>query len=104
MVYSARPGRLGASDAIYRRGGRPYYRVDVRDTRHLDFSDMAFWGGPLRDRPGPLGPIAPERVDAITRVIVREYFDQELLGRRSAMLAGTPRFPEVSVQTIAPPR
>ena len=104
MVYSARPGRLGASDEIYRRGARPYYRVDVRDTRHLDFSDMAFWGGPLRQRPGPLGSIEPVRVDEITRVIVREYFDHQLLGRRSAMLAGTPRFPEVSVQTIKPPR
>ena len=104
MVYSARPGRLGASDEIYRRGARPYYRVDVRDTRHLDFSDMAFWGGPLRERPGPLGSIEPVRVDEITRVIVREYFDHQLLGRRSAMLAGTPRFPEVSVQTIKPPR
>src|SRR5262249_25205855 len=39
MIYSARPGRLGASDAIYRRAARPYYRVDVRDTRHLDFCD-----------------------------------------------------------------
>ena len=58
MVYSARPGRAGASDAIYRRAARPYYRVDVRDTRHLDFSDMAFWGGPLRERP-VLGTIAP---------------------------------------------
>jgi len=104
MVYSARPGRLGASDEIYRRGARPYYRVDVRDTRHLDFSDMAFWGGPLRERPGLLGSMPPARVDEITRVIVREFFDQELLGRRSTLLAGTPKFPEVSVQTIAPPR
>jgi pimeloyl-ACP methyl ester carboxylesterase len=103
MVYSARPGRLGASDEIYRRGARPYYRVDVRDTRHLDFSDMAFWGGPLRERPGPLGSMAPARVGEITRAIVREYFDQELLGRRSPLLAGTPRYPEVSVQTVAPP-
>ena len=103
MVYSARPGRLGASDEIYRRGARPYYRIDVRDTRHLDFSDMAFWGGPLRERPGPLGSIAPARVDDITRAIVREFFDQELLGRRSPLLSGRPHFPEVSVQTVAPP-
>jgi predicted dienelactone hydrolase len=103
MVYSARPGRLGASDDIYRRSARPYYRIDVRDTRHLDFSDMAFWGGPLRERPGPLGSIAPSRVDEITRAIVREYFDQELLGRRSPLLSGTPRFPEVSARTVAPP-
>ncbi len=79
MVYSARPGRSGASDAIYRRAAHPYYRVDVRDTRHLDFSDMAFWSGPLRERP-VLGTIAPARVSEISGVIVRQYFDQELWG------------------------
>jgi predicted dienelactone hydrolase len=99
MVYSARPGRIGASDTIYRRAARPYYRVDVRDTRHLDFSDMAFWGGPLRERP-VLGTIAPARAGEITSAIVREYFDQELLGRRSPLLAGAPLFPEVAVRTF----
>ena len=99
MVYSARPGRLGASDPIYQRAARPYYRVDVADTRHLDFSDMALWGGPLRQRP-VLGPIDPVRANAITTEIVRQYFDQELLGRRSALLAGTSRLPEVAVKTF----
>jgi predicted dienelactone hydrolase len=102
MVYSARPGRAGASDAIYRRAARPYYRADVRDTRHLDFVDMAFWGGPLRERP-VMGPIAPARITDITRVVVREFFDQALLGRRSTLLSGAPRFPEVTVRTFAPP-
>lgn len=101
MVYSARPGRSGASDAIYRRAAHPYYRVDVRDTRHLDFSDMAFWGGPLRERP-VLGTIAPARASEITGVIVRQYFDQELLGQRSTLLAGMPLFPEVTVKTFPP--
>src|SRR5947208_4413637 len=82
MVYSARPGRSGASDAIYRRAAHPYYRVDVRDTRHLDFCDMVFWGGPLRERP-VLGTLAPLRATEITGVIVRQYFDQELLRQRS---------------------
>lgn len=98
MVYSARPGRAGASDAIYRRGASPYDRVDVRDTLHLDFSDMIFWGGPLRER-SAFGKLAPERASEITRTIVREYFDQELLGKRSQLLAGKPVFPEVTVRT-----
>lgn len=102
MVYSARPGRRGASDAIYRRAAHPYYRVDVADTRHLDFSDMVFWGGPLRERP-VLGTMDPDRVTEITRVIVRQYFDQELLGQRSTLLAGTPLFPEVTARTLPPP-
>ena len=101
MVYSGRPGRDGASDAIYRRAAHPYYRVDVRDTKHVDFSDMVFWGGPLRER-SVLGTIAPSRAIEITRTIVRQYFDQELLGRRSTLLAGTPHFPEVTVRTVPP--
>jgi pimeloyl-ACP methyl ester carboxylesterase len=101
MVYSSRPGRLGASDPIYQRAARPYYRVDVADTRHLDFSDMALWGGPLRQRP-VLGTIDPVRGNAITADIVRQYFDQELLGRRSTLLAGTSSFPEVKVVSVKP--
>jgi alpha-beta hydrolase superfamily lysophospholipase len=99
MVYSARPGRLGASDIVYRRATHPYIRVDVADTRHLDFTDMAFWGGPLRDRP-VLGAIAPDRIAEITRTVVRQYFDQALLGRRSPLLAGTQKLPEVAVRTV----
>ena len=94
MVYSERPGRAGASDPIYRRSAHPYYRVDVQGTRHLEFSDMVFWGGPLR--PPVLGTMAPRRAVEITRAIVRQYFDQILLGKSSPLLAGQPVFPEVS--------
>jgi dienelactone hydrolase len=96
MVYSARAGRLGASDAIYRRSAFPYFRVDIRETLHLDFTDMIFWNGPLRAR-GALGTLAPLRVTEITRAIVREYFGQELVKTRSALLAGKAVFPEVTV-------
>jgi len=99
MVYSERPGRAGASDPIYRRAAHPYYRVDVHGTRHLDFSDMVFWGGPLRERP-VLGPIAPMRAVEVTSTIVREFFDQELLGRRSPLLAGTSVLPDIVVRGI----
>jgi len=99
MVYSSRPGRAGASDAIYRRSASSYYRVDVRDTLHLDFSDMAFWAGPLRER-RMLGPMAAVRASEITAAIVRQYFEQELLGQRSPLLAGKPAFPEVTVTTF----
>jgi len=100
MVYSARPGRLGASDAIYSRAARPYYRVDVADTRHLDFSDMIFWGGPLRERP-VLGSIDPRRVTDITRRVVRLYFDHELLGRPTTVAAGLAAFPDVTTKTVS---
>lgn len=87
MVYSARPGRLGANDPIYRRASSDYSRVDLREARHLDFTDLPLWGAAVAER-GLTGPIAPERAIALTRLVVREFFDQELLGRRSALLAG----------------
>jgi pimeloyl-ACP methyl ester carboxylesterase len=98
MVYSARPGRTGASDAIYRRAASRYYRCDVRDTLHLDFSDAILWGGPLSKA---LGTIAPARAIQVTRAIVRQYFDQELLGRPSPLLSKKETIPEVTV-TVYP--
>jgi dienelactone hydrolase len=96
MVYSARPGRLGASDAIYNRAAAPYYRVDVADTRHLDFTDMVWWPA-LRARK-ITGAIEGDRAVAITRAVVREFFDQELSGRRSPLLAGTRPLAGVSIR------
>lgn len=87
MVYSARPGRAGASDIIYSRSASKYYRVDVADTLHLDFTDMNYWGGPLRQR-GAYGKIDPARAAMITRTIVREFFAQEILTQPSALLNG----------------
>jgi len=97
MVYSARPGRLGASDVIYRRAASRYFRVDVDDTRHVDFSDMIFWGGPLKAA-GASGSIAPNRAVELTRLIVRQYFDQELRGVPSPLLEGTMRLPDARVR------
>jgi pimeloyl-ACP methyl ester carboxylesterase len=99
MVYSARPGRAGASDPIYRRAAAPYHRVDVAHTLHLDFGDLGFWGRVVRER-GLLGPMPSERALEITRTVVREYFDQVLRGRPSPLLSGKTVFPEVSVQTF----
>ncbi len=96
MVYSARPGRLGASDVIYQRA-KPYYRVDIANTRHLDFSDMIFWGGPLRAL-NAFGSLAPERITEITRAVVVQYFDQVLLGRPSQLLNGQQSFDELTVK------
>jgi predicted dienelactone hydrolase len=99
MVYSGRPGRLGANDVIYRRAASAYYRVDVDSTRHLDFSEMPLWGGPLSG-PGGHGSITPERAIDATRLIVREYFDQELRGKPSALLTGTSRLPGITARRV----
>jgi len=96
MVYSARPGRTGASDIIYKRSASKYYRVDVKDTLHIDFSDINFWGGPLRDR-GAFGKIDPARAAAITRTVVREFFGQEILHQPSAFLSGKQALADATV-------
>jgi predicted dienelactone hydrolase len=101
MVYSERPGRAGASDSIYRRATSAYYRADVLGTLHLDFSDMNFWPVKLRERKA-VGAIAPEKATAITRIIVRQFFDETLLGRRSALLAGKESHPEITLRIIRP--
>jgi pimeloyl-ACP methyl ester carboxylesterase len=99
MVYSARPGRAGASDAIYARAASPYYRVDIRETLHLDFCDLNFWGGPMRER-GAFGALAPARAAELTRLIVREFFDQTLLKKTSRLLSNVANVPEVTVRRM----
>lgn len=96
MVYSGRAGRAGASDFIYRRSASKFYRVDVKDTMHLDFTDMNFWGGPLRQR-GAYGKIDPARAAEITRLVVRGFFAQEILKQPSALLSGRQTMAEVTV-------
>ena len=96
MVYSGRAGRAGASDIIYKRSASKYYRVDVKDTLHLDFTDMNYWGGPLRQR-GAYGKIDPARAAEITRAIVREFFGQEILKQPSVFLSGKQPMTDVTV-------
>lgn len=102
MVYSGRAGRAGASDIIYRGSASKYYRVDVTGTLHIDFSDMNFWGGPLRQR-GAFGAIAPVRASEVTRAIVREFFGQEILGQKSDLLSGQQQWDGVTVAQIRKP-
>jgi predicted dienelactone hydrolase len=102
MVYSSRPGRAGASDLIYRRSASKYYRVDVKDTLHLDFTDMNFWGGPLRER-GAYGKIDPARAAEITRMVVREFFAQEILKQPSAFLSGQRPIADATVVELRKP-
>jgi predicted dienelactone hydrolase len=98
MVYSGRPGRAGASDLIYRRAAAKYYRVDVKDTLHLDFSDMNYWGGPIAKR--AFGAIGAARAADVTRTIVREFFGQEILNQPSALLSGKAPMEGVTVSQV----
>jgi len=58
---------------------------------------MIFWGGPLRAL-NAFGSLAPERITAITRAVVLQYFDQVLLGRSSRLLNGQQAFDELTVK------
>ncbi|HET9704949.1 MAG TPA: hypothetical protein VFP85_12990 [Vicinamibacterales bacterium] len=98
MVYSGRPGRAGASDIIYRRAASKYYRVDVKDTLHLDFTDMNYWGGPIAKR--AFGALGAARAAEVTRTIVREFFGQEILNQPSALLAGKAPLEGVTVSRV----
>lgn len=102
MVYSGRPGRAGASDIIYRRSASKYYRIDVADALHLDFTDMNLWGGPLRQR-GAYGKIDPVRAALVTRTVVREFFAQEILKQPSPLLSGKTPLDGVTVQQLRKP-
>jgi dienelactone hydrolase len=102
MVYSGRANRAGASDIIYKRSASKYYRVDVKDTLHLDFTDMNFWGGPLRQR-GAYGKIDPARAAEITRTVVREFFGQEILKQPSPVLMGKIPMDGVTVTELRKP-
>jgi predicted dienelactone hydrolase len=98
MVYSGRPGRAGASDIIYRRAASKYYRVDVKDTLHLDFSDMNYWGGPIARR--AFGGLGAARSAEVTRRIVREFFGQEILKQPSPLLSGKEPIEGVTVSEL----
>jgi hypothetical protein len=101
MAYSERPGRLGASDPIYARSASPYYRVDVKRSSHLTFSDMPFWpGGGLRAR-GAYGAIEPAKAVMVTRTIVREFFEMTLLKKPSPLLGGEALMPDITVRPPA---
>jgi hypothetical protein len=65
-----------------------YYRVDVDNTRHLDFADMTLWAGPLRELP-VLGSIDPVRATSITRTIVFQFFSEVLGSTPSPVLNST---------------
>ena len=102
MVYSGRPGRAGASDYIYSRAASKYYRVDVADTLHIDFSEMNFWGGPLQKR-GAFGKIAPARALELTRLIARSFFGQEILKQPSAFFSDSQPIPGLTVREMRKP-
>ncbi len=87
MIYSERQGRIGASDVIYRHSRAKYQSVVVAGTRHADLADYVLYGSVVREMMVS-GPVVPAVATGIVRRVVREWFDQELRGRSSALLGG----------------
>lgn len=86
MVYASRAGRIGVSDLIYGRS-ESAWRAVIAGTLHLNFGDFQY-----RTDSSPfaewLGPITAERATLIVHRLVREWFDWQLSGRRSALFDG----------------
>jgi predicted dienelactone hydrolase len=101
MVYAARPGRIGVSDLVYGRSAAAW-RAVITGALHLNFGDFQYRHGALRFADA-LGPLSPERSTAIVHRLVREWFDEQLSGRRSELLSGTSSFAELEVSRIGPP-
>jgi len=98
MVYAARPGRIGVSDLIYGKSDSAW-RAVIDGALHLNFGDFQYRQGVQRFTP-VLGPIAAERSTEIVHRLVREWFDQWLLGKPSPLLGGERVFEELSVGRV----
>jgi len=98
MVYAARAGRLGVSDAIYAKGDSAW-RADIAGALHLNFGDFQYREGEAR-LGNALGTITAERSTEIVHRLVRDWFGRWLLGRQSPLLEGAQLFPELHVSRI----
>jgi len=72
------------------------YRLFIRGTQHMDFSDQPLLP-PLR-RLQFTGPIEPARIDTILRQTVLGFFDQTLHNQPSSVLTTPSSMPEVTIQ------
>jgi len=99
MVYAARPGRLGVSDAIYAKGDSAW-RADLAGALHLNFGDFQYRTGTAR-LGNALGTITAERSTTVVHRVVLDWFGHWLLGRRSPLLTGESPFPELRMSRIA---
>jgi CO/xanthine dehydrogenase Mo-binding subunit len=87
---------IDTSNAFKLRG----VRAVITGALHLNFGDFQYRQGAQRFAP-VLGPIAAERSTEIVHRLVREWFDQWLLGKPSRLLGGERVFEELSVGRIS---
>ena len=88
-----RADNTAVAASLSRFGG---YRLYIRGTQHLDFSDQPLLP-PLR-RLQYNGPIEPARIDDILRQAVLAFFDQNLRNQPSSLLNSPSSMPDVTIQ------
>jgi len=88
-----RADNTAVESSLARFGG---YRLYVRDTQHMDFTDQPLLP-PLR-RLQFTGPIEPARIQTILRQTVLGFFDQTLRNQSSPLLNSPSTMPEVTTE------
>ena len=98
MVYSARAGRAGVSDAIYARG-REYWRADLAGSLHANFGDWQFLATDSTTA-SALGPIPAQRAHDAVAVLLNEFLRAKLLRTHSPLFAGQRSVPDLTLRRI----
>jgi len=93
-----RADNTAVESSLTRFGG---YRLYIRGTQHMDFSDQPLLP-PLR-RLQYTGPILPTRIDDILRQTVLGFFDQTLRHQPSSALTTPSSMPEVRIENWPAP-
>ncbi len=105
MLFEGHFGNDPTLDEFLAHARSRVYRVDVKGSKHADFSDMGLLARGLASKiPGfdpamlGLGTIAADRILAVQSAYLRAFFDAVLEGSTPAILNGpSAEFPEVTL-------
>jgi predicted dienelactone hydrolase len=104
MLFAAsdQPGVTGVNDFAYLSARAPAYRLVVRGSHHLNYTDFSLLA-PVVQVPGVLGTVDPARMEAIMNAYLVAFFDRHLKGAAAPLLDQRPSpFPEVDLRSRAP--
>ena len=89
----------GINDPVYERAEGPTYFVTVKDSQHLDFTDLGLIS-PLFQLTGATGAINGRRMSEIYNAYTLAFFDRYLEGKAAPLLQGpSTGYPEVEFQS-----
>lgn len=104
MLFAAsdQPGVTGVNDFAYLATQAPAYRLVVRGSHHLNYTDFSLLA-PVVRLPGVLGPVDPARMEAIVSAYVVAFFDRHLKRAAAPLLDQRPSpFSEADFRARAP--